>query len=104
MVPFSNGRHEGANPSSRVIVFPSLESQTFVVDQLYCFRLGVSIPNLKIYISRVTDHTRTEKIGGDFIYLCCHPNRAGNRYDIHKKDFENSRLLMRVMATNHVQG
>ena len=27
------------------------------------------------------DYTRTEKIGGDSIYFCGHPNRVGNRYD-----------------------
>ena len=31
--------------------------------------------------TRVTDHTRAEKIGGDSIYFCGHPNRAENRYD-----------------------
>ena len=30
---------------------------------------------------RVTDHTRTEKIGGDSISFCGPPSRAGNRYD-----------------------
>ena len=30
---------------------------------------------------RVTDHTRTEKIGGDSINFCGLPSRAGNRYD-----------------------
>ena len=29
----------------------------------------------------MTDHTRTEKIGGDFIYFCDHPSRAENRND-----------------------
>ena len=29
----------------------------------------------------MTDHTRTEKIGGDSIYFCGLPSRAGNRYD-----------------------
>ena len=29
----------------------------------------------------MTDHTRTEKIGGDSIYFCGHPSLAGNRYD-----------------------
>ena len=29
----------------------------------------------------MTDHTRTEKIGGDSIDFCGHPSRAGNRYD-----------------------
>ena len=32
-------------------------------------------------MSRVTDHTRTEKIGGDFILFCGHPSLAGNRYN-----------------------
>ena len=29
----------------------------------------------------MTDHTRTEKIGGDSINFCGHPSRAENRYD-----------------------
>ena len=29
---------------------------------------------------RVTDHTCTEKIGGDSISFCGLPGRAGNRY------------------------
>ena len=29
----------------------------------------------------MTDHTRTEKIGGDSINFYDHPSRAGNRYD-----------------------
>ena len=29
----------------------------------------------------MTDHTRTEKIGGDSIYFCGHSCRARNRYD-----------------------
>ena len=35
-------------------------------------------------MSRVTDHTRTEKIGGDSIYFYDHPSQAGNRYDRYK--------------------
>ena len=30
---------------------------------------------------RMTDHTYTEKIGGDSINFCGLPSRAGNRYD-----------------------
>ena len=30
----------------------------------------------------MTDHTCTEKIGGDSIYFCSHRSRAENRYDI----------------------
>ena len=51
MVPFSNGRREGANPSSRVIILPSLEFLNYFVE----------------HASRGTDHTRTEKVGGDSI-------------------------------------
>ena len=36
----------------------------------------------------MTDHTRTEKIGGDSIYFCSHPSRAENRYDIHVIQFK----------------
>ena len=56
MVPFSNGRRKGANPSSRVIVFSSLESQTFFVDQLCCFKLGISISSLKTCIPSDRSH------------------------------------------------
>ena len=37
---FCNGRREGANPSSRIIVPPSLESQVCFADQTICFELG----------------------------------------------------------------
>ena len=56
MVPFSNWRCEGANLSSRVIVFPSLKSQTFVVDQLCGFKLGILVPNLKTCIPDDRSH------------------------------------------------
>ena len=55
-MPFSNGRREGANLFSRVIVLPILESQTFVVDQLCCFKLGISVPNLKTCIPSDRSH------------------------------------------------
>ena len=32
-------------------------------------------------MSRVTDHTHAEKIGGDSINFYGHPSWAGNRYD-----------------------
>ena len=82
MVPFSNGRREGANPSSRVIVLLSLKSQTFVVDQLCYFKLGISVPSLR---TRVTDHTRTEKIDGDSIFIfVINQVMTKNRYDMDK--------------------
>ena len=56
LVPFSNERREGANLSLRVIVLPNLESQTFVVDQLCCFKLGISVPNLKTCIPGDRSH------------------------------------------------
>ena len=88
MVPFSNGRREGANLFSRVIVLLSLESQTFVVDQLRYFKLGISIPSLRTHTSRVTDHTRIEKIGGDSIlFLVVLQVVAGNRYDSYRRSF-----------------
>ena len=72
-------RREGANPSLRVIVLPDQEFPNHLVDQL-CHFLRISIPSLR---TRVTDHTRTEKIGGDSIFMFCgHPSRAENRYDI----------------------
>ena len=46
----------------------------------------------------MTDHTRTEKIGGDFIYFCGHPSRAGNRYDTYLDDFK---ILGGAMPFHH---
>ena len=80
-MPFSNGRREGANPSSRVIVLPSLESQTFVVDQLCCFKLGISIPNLKTCIPGDQSHTYRKDLWRLHFNFYGHPSRAGNRYD-----------------------
>ena len=86
MVPFSNGRHEGANPSSRVIIFPGLESQTLVVDQLYYFKLGISVPNLKTCISGDRSHPYRKDQWRLHFHVCDHPSRAGNRYDTFVKD------------------
>ena len=78
LVPFSNGRREGANPSSRVTELPDFRILKPFVDQSF-FLLGISIPSLR---TRVTDHTRTEKIGGDSIlFLVVLQVVAGNRYD-----------------------
>ena len=41
---------------------------------------------------RVTDHTRTEKIGGDSFSFCGLPSRAGNRYD-------NVQYLFNIIAS-----
>ena len=37
LVPFSNGRREGVNPSSRVIVLPDLESLNHYCRSVYLF-------------------------------------------------------------------
>ena len=81
LVPFSNGRREGANPSSRVTVLQDLEflNQSRRPVNL-CLNQGFRSLVQK-HVSRVINHTRTEKIGGDSIYFCGHPSRAGNRYD-----------------------
>ena len=39
------------------------------------------------------DHTRTEKIGDDSIYICGHPSRAENRYDTKIKSFPITRYV-----------
>ena len=44
-------------------------------------------------MSRVTDHTRTEKIGGDSINFCGLPSRAGNRYDIIHMSRDNDQII-----------
>ena len=49
-MPFSNGRREGANPSSRVIVLPDQEFPNHFADQLCCLKLGISIPSLRTCI------------------------------------------------------
>ena len=77
LVPFSNGRREGANPSSRVIVLPSLEFSNHFVEQLYCLKLGISVPSLKTCVPGDRS-PRTEKIGGDSILIFgSHPSRGG---------------------------
>ena len=40
----------------------------------------------------MTDHTRTEKIGGDSINFYGHPSRAGNRYDSLATPLGNKRV------------
>ena len=81
MVPFSNGRCEGANPSLCVIVPLDLEFLNQYRRPInLCLNHGFQSLVLK-YASRMTDHTRTKKIGGDSIYFCGHPSRTGNRYD-----------------------
>ena len=63
-----NGRREGANPSSHVTEFPDFRILKPFVDQSCHFKLGISIPSLRT-CTRVTNHTRTEKIGGDSIII-----------------------------------
>ena len=84
LVPFPNGRREGANPSSRVIVLSSLESQTFVVDQLRRFKLGISIPNLKTCIPGDRSHPyRKDRWWLHFIFVIIRVERE-THYDSHK--------------------
>ena len=92
MVPFLNGRREGANPSSRVIVLSSLESQTCFVDQLYYFKLGISIPSLKICIPGHRSHPYRKDRWRLHLYFCGPPSRAGNRYDSLATPLETSRV------------
>ena len=40
----------------------------------------------------MTDHTRTEKIGGDSNYFCDHPSRVGNCYDSLATPLGNKRV------------
>ena len=57
IVPFSNGRREGANPSSRVIVLPNQEFLNHFVDQLCCLKLGISVPSLRTCIPGDRSHS-----------------------------------------------
>ena len=68
--------------SSHVTELPDFRIlKEIFVDQLCRSWLGISIPSLKI-LPRVTDHTRTEKIGGDSIFIFVVIKVvAGNRYD-----------------------
>ena len=92
LVPFSNGRREGANPSSRVIVLSSLESQTFVVDQLCCFKLGISIPSLRTCIPGDRSHPyRKDRWRLHFIFVVFQVV-AGNRYDSLATPLGNQRV------------
>ena len=90
-----NGRCEGANPSSRVIVLPSLESQTFVVDPLCCFKLGILVPNLNTCIPGDRSHPyRKYRWRLHFIFVVI-PVVAGNRYD-------NNTYRFYIMKTKNI--
>ena len=52
--------------------------------QLCCFKLGISIPNLKTCIPG----DRSHPYRGDSIHFCGLSSRAKNRYDISETDFE----------------
>ena len=57
MVPFPNGRREGANPSSRVNVPPDLEFLNhFFADQSVYFKLGLQTPSLRTCIPGDRSH------------------------------------------------
>ena len=52
----SNGYGEGSNPSLRIIVPSSLESQVCFADQTICFELGFYDPNLGSCLSDNQSH------------------------------------------------
>ena len=81
MVSFSNGRRAGANPSSRVIVLPSLKSQTFFVDQLYHFKLGISVLNLETWTPGDRSHLYRKDRWRLHLFFVVIQVVAGNRYD-----------------------
>ena len=81
LVSFSNERREGANPFSRVIVLPNLEFSNQLHRQLYYFKLGISIPGLKICISGDRSHPYKKDRWRLHFYFCGCPSRAKNRYD-----------------------
>ena len=57
MVPFSNGRREGANPFSHVTELPDFRIlKTNFVDQLCCFKLGISISSSRTHVSDDRSH------------------------------------------------
>ena len=81
MVPFSNGRCEGANLSSHVTELPNLEfSNQFRRLVISCFKLGISIPSLRSCLPGDRQQSYRKDRWRLHCYFCGHPSRAGNRY------------------------
>ena len=78
MVPFSNGRREGTNPSSHVIELSDFRIlKTIFVDQSCCFKLGISILGFKIRIPGDRSHPYRKNRWRLHINFCGHPNHSG---------------------------
>ena len=111
MVPFPNGRCEGVNPSSRVIVLPNLESQTCFVNQLYCFKLGILVPSLKTCIPGNRSHPyRKDRWRLHFNFVVIQVERETvmtkitNTFNLYFKETSNLKEgeENRTMAFNHI--
>ena len=82
MVSFSNGRREGSNLSSHVTELPDFRIlKPIFVDQLCCFKLGISILSLRTRISGDRSHSYRKDRWRLHFYFCGLPSRAGSHYD-----------------------
>ena len=81
LVPFSNGRRESANPSSRVIVLPDSKFSNISQTSHVVFLLGISVPSLRTWISGDRSHPYRKDRWRLHFYVCGLPSRAGNSYD-----------------------
>ena len=90
LVPFSNGRCEGANPSSHVTELPDFRIlKTIFVDQLCCFKLGISIPNLRTCAPGDRSHPyRKDRWRLHFIFVVFQVV-AGNRFDKDNQEIQS---------------
>ena len=104
LVPFLNERRKGANPSLRVTELPDFRFlKTIFVDQLCCFKLGISIPSLRTHVSDDRSHEYRKDRWRLHFYVCGHPSRAGNHYDtynIHEVETSLSFFLSCIQYTS----
>ena len=78
MVPFSNGRCEGANPSSHVIELPDFRfSIQFCRPVVSLFWLGISVPNLETRVPGDRSHPYKKDRWRFHFNFCGLPSRGG---------------------------
>ena len=81
MVPFSNERFEGVNPSSHVTALSDLELPNRFRRAVMLFKLEISIPSLRTRTLGDRSHPYRKDRWRLHFYFCGHPCRAENRYD-----------------------
>ena len=77
----SNGRCEGANPSSHVTALPNPEFPNHFRRPVMLFKLGISIPNLRTCATDDRSHLYRKDRWQLLFILMVIQVVAGNRYD-----------------------